>query len=66
MPLILRHYPDTKIRIAGFDIVRTTTLIDKLRLSGYGRYLRRLIKMNRLEDIITFTGPLNGEQMKNE
>lgn len=66
MPLILRHYPDTKIRVAKIDITRATTIIDKLRLSGYGRYLQRLIRKYKLGDIITFTGPLNGEQMKHE
>ena len=66
MPLILRHYPDTTIRVAGSDITKTTTIEDKLRLSGYGRYIKRLIKRNKLTDHIEFTGNLNGQQMKQE
>ena len=66
MPIILRHYPDTSIRIAGSDITKSFTLSEKLRLSGYGRYIKNLIKNNRIEDKVFFTGHLNGEQMKNE
>lgn len=66
MPFILRHYPDTSIRIAGADITKSSTLSEKFRLSGYGRYIKRLINKNALEDKVTFTGSLNGEQMKQE
>lgn len=66
MPIILRHYPDTSIRIAGADITKSSTLSEKLRISGYGRYIKRLINKNALEDKVTFTGSLNGEQMKQE
>lgn len=66
MPLILSHYPDTRIRVAGGDITKSSTLSDKLRLSGYGKYLKKMIKKLRLEGKVTFTGNLNGEQMKQE
>lgn len=66
MPIILRYYPDASIRIAGADITKSRTLSEKLRLSGYGRYIKRLINKNALEDKVVFTGSLNGEQMKQE
>lgn len=66
MPIILRHYPDASIRVAGGDITKCSTLSEKLRLSGYGRYIKRLIKKNALEGKVTFTGNLNGAQMKQE
>lgn len=66
MPIILRHYPDTSIRVAGGDITKCSTLSEKLRLSGYGRYIKRLIKKNALEGKVTFTGNLNGAQMMQE
>lgn len=66
MPIILRHYPDASIRVAGGDITKTSTLSEKLRLSGYGRYIKRLIKKNALDGKVTFTGNLNGAQMKQE
>ena len=66
MPLILRHYPDTVLRIAGHDITKTDTWIDKLKLSGYGLYIKRLIRRYSLPDRVIFTGNLNGEQMREE
>lgn len=66
MPIILRHYPDASIRVAGGDITKCSTLSEKLRLSGYGRYIKRLIKKNALEGKVTFTGNLNGAQMMQE
>lgn len=64
MPLILRHYPDTKIKVAGGDITHYATLSEKLRISGYGRLIRRMIHRLHLENHIEFLGPLNAEQMK--
>lgn len=66
MPLIIRHYPDTVIRIAGADISKTATLKDKLYLSGYGKYLNKLIAKFNLKNKVTFTGSLNAEEMKQE
>ena len=66
MPLILRHYPDTTIRVAGGNITKSETIGDKLRLSGYGRYIKRLIEAYNLDGKIIFTGNLNAEQMKQE
>lgn len=59
MPLILRHFPDARIKVAGESIV------DKpfYRISGYGRYLRSLMKRLHLEDKVIFLGTLSEEQM---
>lgn len=59
MPLILRHFPDTKIKIAG------PSLVDKpfYRITGYGKYIRSLIIKLHLEDKVTFLGLLTEEQM---
>ena len=64
MPLILRHYPDTKIRVAGADITKYSTWRDKLRISGYGKLIRHMIHQLHLDNHIEFLGPLNAEQMK--
>lgn len=66
MPLILRHYPNTIIRIAGNDISKCTSLKDFLYLTGYGRYINRLIKKGELEDHVVFIGRLNADEMKRE
>lgn len=64
MPLILRHYPDAKIKVAGADITKYATWRDKLRISGYGKIIRGMIRVMNLEDHVEFLGPLNAEQMK--
>lgn len=66
MPLILRHYPDTVIRIAGGDITASGTFMEKLRLGGYGLYIKRLIKKYHLGGKVSFVGMMNAGQMKQE
>lgn len=66
MPIILQHYPDTQIRIAGFDIIRSNVKFRDLRVSGYGKILGKYIKKYNLQKHITFTGNLNAEEIKQE
>ena len=66
MPLILRHYPDTHLRIAGIDITKSKGLYGMIHFTGYGKIIKRLIKSLDLVDKVTFLGPLNAEQMKAE
>lgn len=64
MPLILQHYPTAKIKIAGIDITRYTSLRDKIRISGYGKLIHSMIRNLHLKEHIEFLGSLNAEQMK--
>lgn len=66
MPFILSNYPKTIIRIAGNDITKFDSFSQKIRLSGYGLYIKHLIKKYHLEGKVTFTGSLNGVEMKQE
>lgn len=66
MPLILRHYPDVTVRVAGADITKYKSLKDILKLSGYGKYIRTLIRKYGLTDKVLFTGSLNAQEMKSE
>lgn len=61
---LLKHdFPDIKLNIAGTNITNKKTLIDKVKISGYGFYLNRLIKEFELEKIVVFTGSLDENQM---
>lgn len=64
MPAILSRYPDAHLYVAGNSIVNYRTLKQKLKISSYGKYLRELMKGNRLQDKVTFLGRLNAEQMR--
>ena len=66
MPLVLKEYPDAILRVAGKDITRRSDINTKLRFTGYGNYLHKLINKYKLEDKITFLGPLDAEEMKRE
>ncbi len=64
LPIIREKYPDTKVYVAGNSLVNYVTLKQKLKISAYGKYLRRLIRKNELEDCVYFLGRLSAEQMK--
>lgn len=59
MPHILEEFPDTKIYIAGRNIIDEPIY----RISGYAKILKKLIKKNNLADKLIFTGPLDEESM---
>jgi glycosyltransferase involved in cell wall biosynthesis len=59
-------YPDLKIRVAGNSLVNYSTLKDKIKISAYGRYLRKIIIDENLQDRVEFAGMLTAEKMKHE
>lgn len=61
--LLKQDFPHIKVRVAGHSIINTATLIDKIKLSGYGAYIRKLIKQLDLHDQVQFTGPLTEDKM---
>ena len=64
MQEILQEFPQAHISVAGISITGYDTLKEKLKISGYGRYLRRLMKENGLEGRVSVLGNLSDEQMK--
>ena len=65
--LIKKEFPDVIIKFAGKDIMRTgTSLKDKLKMDGYGKYLNSLIKKYSLEENIQYLGVLSENQMHEE
>ena len=64
--LLKNEFPNIQIRVAGGNIVKSVTFKQKLQITGYGKYIKRLIKEYNLEKQVTFTGSLNEEQMVNE
>lgn len=57
------NYDDLKIYVAGNNIIDTSTLIKKIKLSGYSKYILSLIKRYKLEKNIVFTGLLKENEM---
>ena len=61
--LLKKDFPQIKVRIAGHSITNTVTLMDKIKLSGYGAYIKKLIKQLKLDDQVEFTGSLTEDKM---
>ena len=60
------EFPLINVRIAGYDITSNKTIKDKIRLSGYGKYLLHLIQKLNIHNQIQFVGTLSEEQMVGE
>lgn len=66
LPLVRKSYPEVRLVVAGNSLVSCRTLKDKIKLSGYGKYLRRLLKQYDLKSAVRFAGRLTGEEMKEQ
>lgn len=61
--LLVREIPDIHLFVGGYNITACDTFYHKLKLTGYGRYLRNLILKYDLQEKITFLGMLNENEM---
>lgn len=66
LPIVLRDFPNTIVRVAGPNITKCNKLIDIIHFSGYGAYIKYLIKKHNLHGKIQFLGPLTAEEIKQE
>lgn len=66
MPLVLREFPDARIRIGSCLRIIPHSLIEKMAPTNYGGYLYDMIKTLKLENHIDFLGNLTEEQMITE
>lgn len=62
MHLVRRHFPDVKVRVAGWDI----TAAPWYRIHGYGKLVKRIISRYDLADHVSFVGYLDAEEIKRE
>ena len=66
LEIIKEKYPDVTVAVAGNSLVNYTTMKDKIKISAYGKYLRKFVKELKLEDKITFLGKLSAQEMKEQ
>ncbi len=64
LPKLRERYPDLSVYVAGPDIVSDNTFMGRMKRSGYGKYLRRVINKYNLWESLHFLGPLTAEEMK--
>ena len=63
LPDIVKVHEDTVLYVAGDVITANSSLKDKIKISGYGKYLLRQIKKNKLEKHVKFIGRLHSDKM---
>ena len=56
--------PKPLVKIAGYNVMDSSSLSKRLKIRSYGLYLRRLAKRFSLNGYITFVGPLDADGMK--
>lgn len=61
--ILKKKYSDINVYIAGPNIIDMSTIKNKLKMSGYTKYVISLIKKYNLESNIHFVGILSEEQM---
>ena len=66
LSVVVKFYPNTKLYIAGNNIFKTNNIKDCLKLSGYARYINRLIKKYNLKDNIKFLGVISEDEVKKQ
>ncbi len=66
LPLIRKEYPGVKVYVAGNGVAKYETLVQKLKISSYGKYILELLKKHHLEEQVVFLGKLNAQQMKEQ
>ena len=64
LPSILKRYPDAHVYVAGNSLVSYGTLKQKLKISAYGKYLRKQMEDGALAEKVTFLGKLSAAQMR--
>ncbi|SHI53465.1 glycosyltransferase family 4 protein [Lutispora thermophila] len=63
LAIILRQYPDAKLYVSGKNIIKSDTIKDKMLMTYYGRYIKKMIMKLGLENSIVFTGVLDEKSM---
>ena len=66
LAIVKTKYPDVSLRIAGKEFIKKTSIIDKLKFSGYAKYIIRLIKKLHLGDNVEFVGIMDARGMIDE
>ena len=61
--IVKTKYPNVKLYVSGNNIIKNQSFMDKMKLSGYGKYINYLIEKNQLQKNVVFTGILNEEEV---
>lgn len=63
LSIIIKHFPDAKLYVSGKNLIKYDTINDKLQITYYGKYIRKMILKLGLENNVIFTGLLDEKSM---
>lgn len=63
LPEIIEEFEETVVYVAGDVITANDSIKDKIKLSGYGKFLLSQIKKNKLQEHVKFVGRLQSDRM---
>ena len=63
LPEILGEFEETVVYVAGDVITANDSIKDKIKISGYGKFLLSQIKKHKLQDHVKFVGRLQSDRM---
>lgn len=64
--ILKNKYNNIVVNVAGENILRNKSIIDKIRRSGYAKYIIGLIESLGVENNVNFLGPLSAKEMKDQ
>lgn len=63
LKFLIKEFPNIKIKVGGGNITKTEGVINLLKLTNYGLYIKRLIKDYKLSEHIVFLDSLSEKEM---
>lgn len=63
LAIVKKSFPNVKIKVGGSDIRKNLTVGSRIKLSGYSKYLSKLLKELDLDNNVFFLGLLSEEKM---
>jgi glycosyltransferase involved in cell wall biosynthesis len=65
--LLKEDFPEMKVRIGGYDVtLKSKKILDRLKITGYGNLLNKIIKNYDLLNNVKFIGELNENEVVEE
>lgn len=63
MSIVIKKYPNAKLNIPGEKSPFEKSILEKIKIGGYSKYIKKLILKLKLENNISFLGQLSNIQM---
>jgi len=66
MPIIVEKFPNAKLYVGGKNLIKSSTIKDKMLMTYYGKYIKNMIKKQGLTKHVFFTDILNENEICNK